>query len=204
MTDPTPTPRSPEEAIAELLAGNDRYVEGRTVSTNPPEARAGLAAGQAPFAAFIRCADSRVAPELVFDQPLGAIFVTAIAGNVVTTEVVASLEYAVEVLGTRLVVVMGHSGCGAVEAAIRYHDQPEALPGSLPELIEQVTVTEGPADGEDLPGLVATSVVANANQGVEQLLRRSPVIAEAVAEERARVVAGVFDLGTGRFQLTRS
>ena len=210
MSDGTsnPHPGDPDEAIAELLAGNLRYASGRISSTNPPEARAALAGGQAPFAALIRCADSRVAPEIIFDQPLGSLFVTAVAGNLVTTEIVASLEYAVEMLGSKLVVVMGHSGCGAVESAIKFRNRTDQLPGSLPTLIDQVTLApEGDAEDDrdgDLRTRVASSVVANADHGARRLRDCSPLLRQAEAEGRIRIIAGVLDMEAGRFQITRS
>ncbi|MAJ46795.1 MAG: hypothetical protein CBC35_05745 [Planctomycetes bacterium TMED75] len=193
-------PQSPDEAIAELVAGNARYVHGQTTATNPPSARSALARGQAPFAAIIRCADSRVAPEIVFDQPLGTLFVTAVAGNIVTPEITASLEYSVAVLGSKLVVVMGHSGCGAVEAAIKYRDTADQLPGSLKILVDQIkapcTLKADPTQSEKY---IAEAVKCNASKGVGQLLARSQVLADAVEMRQIKIIAGVQDVESGTF-----
>ena len=199
----TPFPQNPEDAIAELLAGNERYVRGRTTSTNPPAARKALSSGQAPFAAFIRCADSRVSPEIVFDQPLGALFVTAVAGNIVTQEIVASLEYAVCMLKTKLVVVMGHSRCGAVDAAIRFRGATDELPGSLKTLVDQIIdPCTNDTDSSDPDRYIAEAVKCNANKGVEQLQDRSAVLKKAVENEEIKIIAGVQDIESGTFTIT--
>jgi carbonic anhydrase len=196
------TPGTPNEAIAALVAGNTRYINEKTELSNPAKARKALAAGQAPFAAILRCADSRVAPEIVFDQPLGELFVCAVAGNIPTMEIIASLEYGVAVLGTKVIVIMGHSSCGAVETAIKMRKDTSALPGSLPELIDQIiipcTVNSDPSDPKAMP----RAVECNANRGVESLMKRSSVIADAVKKGDLKVIAGVQDLATGRFSIT--
>ena len=197
------SPKTPDAALAKLMNGNGRFVELKAKSGEIKINREALAAGQAPFAAVIRCADSRVAPEICFDQPLGRLFVCAVAGNIPTDEGIASLEYGVAVLGTKLIVVMGHSGCGAVEAAIKHRDDTSVLPGSLPGLINQIVspcaLSVDPKDPEAL----AKATRCNANLGVTELLKESPVIREAVQNGKLRVVAGVQDLATGRFTLTR-
>ena len=203
-TTTTQLPQTPDEAIAELVAGNKRYVKNKAESANPASARPALAAGQAPFAAFIRCADSRVSPEICFDQPLGGLFVTGIAGNIVTPEVIASLEYTVAVLGSKLIVIMGHSSCGAVEAAIQFRNTTNELPGSLPMLIDQIIVPcTLDSNPEDPNKYLADAVTCNANKGIEQLINRSPVLAEAVKSGKLKIIAGVQDLGSGKFTITK-
>jgi carbonic anhydrase len=196
-------PSTPGEALAELVAGNERYVRNRNEAHTIEISRHALAAGQAPFAAILRCADSRVAPEICFDQPLGRLFVCGVAGNIPTPEVVASLEYGVAILGTQLIVVMGHSACGAIGSAIKYRDDTSVLPGSLPMLIDQIVATCARGVDPESPEALAQATVCNANQGVDELMKRSPVIAEAVQLGRLRLVAGVQDLATGKFQITR-
>ncbi|NCF40904.1 MAG: carbonic anhydrase [Planctomycetia bacterium] len=197
------SPKTPDQALAKLMSGNQRFVEMKAKAGDKKIDRDELAAGQAPFAAVIRCADSRVAPEICFDQPLGSLFVCAVAGNIPTSEGIASLEFGVAVLGTKLIVVMGHSGCGAVDAAIKHRDDTSVLPGSLPGLINQIVspcaLSVDPKDPEAL----AKATRCNANLGVTELLKESPVIREAVQNGKLRVVAGVQDLATGRFTLTR-
>ncbi|MDG2148888.1 MAG: carbonic anhydrase [Planctomycetota bacterium] len=196
-------PSTPDEAVAAVMAGNARFVNGQSTAHTIETDRAQLASGQAPFAAVIRCADSRVAPEICFDQPLGQLFVCAVAGNVPTLEGIASLEYGVAVLGTKLIVVMGHSECGAVGAAIEHREDTSVLPGSLPGLIDQIVspcaLAVDPSDADALKKATA----CNAAKSVTQLLKRSNVIKEAVAKGDLRLIAGVQDLGTGVFTLVK-
>lgn len=204
MTGPTSSsPATPADAISELMAGNTRYVEGRAESHNLPAARAGLAEGQAPFASIIRCADSRVSPEIVFDQPLGELFVCAVAGNVPTPEIIASLEYGVAVLGCKVIVVMGHSSCGAVSAALENRDDTSVLPGSLPALIDQIVVPCAETADLDAPDALDKAIACNAHEGIGRLLNGSEVIAKAVKDGTLCVVSGVQDLKTGRFTLLK-
>ena len=125
--------RDPDAVLARLLEGNKRFVSGQLVHPGrKPEDFAALAEGQAPVAIIVGCADSRVAPELVFDQGVGDLFVVRVAGNIVSgagPTVKGSIEFAVAVLGARLIMVLGHSQCGAVKAAIEHIDSNDALPG---------------------------------------------------------------------------
>ena len=194
-------PMTPDAAIAELMAGNARYAEGHMQSHNLPAAREGLAAGQAPFAGIIRCADSRVAPEIVFDQPLGDLFVCGVAGNIPTSEIIASMEFAVAVLGTKAIVVMGHSACGAVDAAIQHRHDTSALPGTLPGLIDQIIVPCTNNSDPDDPGALAAAIACNAHQGIDGLMRGSQILSDAVKKGGLKIVAGVQDLASGRFTL---
>jgi carbonic anhydrase len=198
-----PAPGTPDEAIAKLMDGNKRFVSRKAAAQKIEVDRADLAAGQAPFAAIIRCADSRVAPEICFDQPLGQLFVCAVAGNIATLEGIASLEFGVAVLGTKLIVVMGHSGCGAVNAAIEHRGDTSVLPGSLPQLIDQIVSPCALAVDPTDPDALAKATECNANIGVSELLKRSTVIKEAVANGTLKVIAGVQDLASGVFTITK-
>ncbi len=144
-----------------------------------------MADGQKPFAAIIRCADSRVAPEIVFDQPLGNLFVCGVAGNIPTPEIVESLEYAVGHLGVGLIVVMGHSNCGAVTAAFQ-SEQPTGL-------FSQIALSSIP----DLDECIAH----NAEHGLTTILNSSYLIENAVKKGTVQIVAGVFDIPSGEFEL---
>ena len=196
------SPSTPDEAIAELVAGNARYVAGKSESHNLPAARVGLAEGQAPFAALIRCADSRVAPEIVFDQPLGELFVCGVAGNIPTPEIIASLEFGVAVLGCKAIVVMGHSSCGAVAAAIDTRDDTSVLPGSLPGLVDQIVVPCVEKAKDDSPESLDKAIACNAHEGIGRLIKGSEIIANGVKDGSLRVVAGVQNLKTGKFTFT--
>ncbi len=176
---------NPQQALQEIIEGNDRYVEGRVTSSNLPESRVLLVEGQAPIAAIVRCADSRVAPEIVFDQPLGKLFICGVAGNVPTLEIVESLEYALSHLGVTLLVVMGHSQCGAVHAALTN----EVVHG----VFAQVALSPIP----DLDECIAH----NAEQGVNTILDSSRIIEDAVKNGHVQIVAGVQDIASGKFEL---
>ena len=181
------------------MEGNRRFIEGDMHGHDHQAAKERGASGQSPYAAFIRCADSRVAPEIVFDQTIGELFVCGVAGNIPTPEIIASLEYSVAVLKSSLVVVMGHSNCGAVDAAITHENDVMALPGNLPNLITELLPASMAARGAE--DRLATAIKINVQNGVNQLPKESTVIAEAVDSGKCKVVGGVYDLETGRFAL---
>jgi carbonic anhydrase len=188
--------RSPEAALQELLAGNRRFTSGRTSSH-----RRDLAILQQmmetpePFAAILSCADSRVPVEVVFDQTIGQLFVTRLAGNIVTTEIVASLEYAAAVLGTHTILVMGHSRCGAVTAAIQASDQ-SAVPGQISALFPYIRKAVEQA-GPDVEATVRANVLIQA----ARLREASPLLANLIAEGKLMVAAAYFDIRSGAVTL---
>ena len=181
--------------VQNLLEGNARYVSGNATSSNLPEDRKALAAGQSPEVVVIRCADSRVAPEIVFDQKLGDLFVCGVAGNIPTPEIIGSIEYAVAVLGSKVIVVMGHSSCGAVSAAM---GDTSELPQPLRLLIGQVQL---PSTKKNPSYTLPDAIACNAEHGIHILMTGSEVIADAVAAGELKIVAGVQDLATGKFTL---
>jgi carbonic anhydrase len=198
--EPKPTSvQSPKEALDALIAGNTRFINGDMLPHNHQTAQQGSSEGQSPFAAFIRCADSRVAPEIVFDQSFGELFVCGVAGNIPTEEIVASLEYAVAVLHTPLIVIMGHSNCGAVDAAITHEDSITDLPGNLPGLISQILPASIASAGSD--DRLNNAIKINVQNGVKQIPKDSTVISDAIKAGTCRVVGGVYDLSSGRFTL---
>lgn len=193
-------PETPDDALAELAAGNARFVEHgarHACQVRPGEQ---LASGQTPCAAVLRCADSRVAPELWFDQPLGRLFVCGVAGNLPTTEVIASLEYAVAVLGVKTIVVAGHSNCGAVAAALEHWTDSSALPGLLPGLVDQVIAACAQGVDASHADAHAQAIEINARAGAAALTVRSSIIGDAVSSGALKVVSGVQNLETGRFE----
>jgi carbonic anhydrase len=147
---------------------------------------------QEPFAAVLSCADSRVPVELIFDQTIGEIFVTRVAGNIVTPEIVASLEYAVAVLGTEVLLVLGHVGCGAVKAAMKG----DAVPGQISTLYLGLRHAVDKSDGN-----FAKAIEANAKIQAELLRTCSTVIRDAIKSGKLRLEAGVYDLATGKVSL---
>ena len=150
---------------------------------------------QEPFAAVLSCADSRVPVEVVFDQTIGQLFVTRVAGNMVTAEIMASLEYAVAILGTHTILVMGHSRCGAVTAAIQATYQGQVAPGQISALFPHLEAAVKQA-GPDLEATVRANVLIQAAR-----LRESPLLAAMIEEGKLLIAAGYFDLRSGAVTL---
>lgn len=182
-------PETPETALERLYAGNRRFASG-----NPLAVRRDLnhvkaiAARQTPFAAFLGCADSRVPIEIVFDQGFGDLFVTRIAGNIASSENIGSLEFGVEILGAKVVYVLGHSCCGAVTAAMHGHE----VSGQISGLFQYIRPAVKSAEG-DLDKAVRDNV---RNQAL-LLAEASPVISKMVRRKEVLVAGGVYDLQTG-------
>ena len=195
--------RDGHQALELLLAGNARFVAGRTNQDRQSEAqRAKLAAGQNPFAIVLGCSDSRVSPELIFDLGLGDAFVVRVAGNVVDVGEAASIEFAVGSLGTPLLLVLGHEGCGAVTSAVK------ALEGTeLPELESLLARIRPALSGLDvtlpLEERVARGVEANVHHVVARVRSIVRRIHARSPERRppTLVAGGVYDLGSGRVRL---
>ncbi len=192
------------DALAELLAGNERFVAGRPESPRRrPEDYAPLAAGQFPKAAIIACSDSRVAPEILFDQGVGDLFVIRVAGNVIGGSgpvVKGSIEYAVAELNVPLVMVLGHSNCGAVKAAIKHIDDHDALPGAINGLVNLIKPAVEEVRGK--PGnKLANAIRANVELGVERLQGLEPILAGPVRAGKLKVVGATYDLATGRLKI---
>ena len=186
---------SAEESLKDLMEGNGRFVSGKTL--NPRQSPADfskLATGQTPHAVIVGCADSRVPPEILFDQGVGDLFVIRVAGNVVSgagPTVKGSIAYAVVVLGAPLVMVLGHSQCGAVKAAL----ETKALdvPDSIRDLVGMVA-TGGEKD-------LDRAILANVRTGVSKLKSLEPTLTRYVETKRVKVVGGVYDLATGKVNL---
>jgi carbonic anhydrase len=185
---------TPDAAINELLAGNKRFAAGRLTSFEQDLSilKQKNAEKQEPFAAVLSCADSRVPVEIVFDQTIGHIFVTRVAGNVLTPEIIASLEYGVAVLGVSAILVMGHSNCGAVKAAI----EGKAAPGQISALYPHLQ----PAVDLGGPNLEA-AIKANAKLQSVLLRKASTVVSEFVKGGKLKVAAGYYDVAGGAVML---
>ncbi|HEY3296108.1 MAG TPA: carbonic anhydrase [bacterium] len=188
---------SREQALSELRNGNSRFVAGTPHAWAAGTAkRELLTKGQHPLACVITCSDSRVSPEILFDQSLGSVFVVRLAGNVVSPEAVGSVEYAVEHLHVPLVVVLGHSSCGAVSAALAEPD----MEGPIATLINRIKPSIDAAKqkgfaGDELAGAVITE---NARHGAEELVHDSRAVDEAVQKGSVTVLSATYDLKTGR------
>jgi carbonic anhydrase len=190
---------SADEALARLLAGNERFLQGAAPRARVQrEALAELAKGQQPFATILGCSDSRVPIELVFDQGFGDLFVVRVAGNVIAPDVVGSLAYAVAHLMTPLIVVLGHQGCGAVTAAVRELEEPTKEPPGIKFLLELIK----PGLPKTLPGdtleqRIGAAVEANVRWSIKQLAQL-PVARKLIESKRINLVGAVYDLATGR------
>jgi len=182
---------TPDEVLQELLAGNRRFAANQLTSIEHDLniLREHTVAQQEPFAGVLACADSRIPVELVFDQSIGHVFVTRVAGNIVTPEIVASLEYAVAVLGIRALVVLGHTNCGAVKAAMTADSVPGQISSLYPHLRPAVDQSGGNVD---------RAIEINARLQAELLRTSSTVIRQAATAGTLKVAAGVYDLASGK------
>ncbi|OYW78471.1 MAG: carbonic anhydrase, partial [Polynucleobacter sp. 32-46-5] len=125
---------NPDQALSRLMAGNAVYVKSKSLQINVDETRGALARGQNPYACILSCADSRISPELAFNEERGDLFVARVAGNFVNTDILASLEYGTAVLGAQLIMVLGHTSCGAIDASIKAYTQNASFPGHIQAL----------------------------------------------------------------------
>lgn len=199
-----PAPVPADEALRQLFAGNARFAKGDPASPRRrPEDYRAVAEGQNPVAVILSCADSRVPPELLFDMGVGDLFVIRVAGNVVSgagAVVKGSVEYAVAELGVPLIMVLGHSGCGAVKAALKHIDDKDPLPGAIKQLVDLVKPAVTRSKGQ--PGdPLENAIRANVKLGVERLKGLKPILAPRVTQGRLKVVGGVYDLRTGTVSL---
>jgi carbonic anhydrase len=191
---------SPEQALDRLLEGNARYVNGLAKRHDFLAEREALVGGQNPFAGILSCADSRIAPELAFDTSRGDLFVCRVAGNFVNADGLASFEYAVSVLNTPFILVLGHEACGAVKAAISSIENKETLPGRLPSLVEALAPAVQATAAE--PGdRLANATRENVRRNVETLKTATPILSAAVEGGHLRVVGGIYRLATGQVEL---
>ncbi len=183
-----------EGAMRELMAGNERFVAG-TITSFPEDLKIlkeKTVSKQEPFAAVLACADSRVPVEILFDQSIGHVFVSRVAGNIVTPEIMASMEYAVAVLGVKALLVMGHSNCGAISAAIAAKEVPGQISVLYQHLIPAI---------KDAKGDASLAVKRNAAYQAQVLRESSTVIAAAIKSGGLKVASGSYDLATGRVML---
>lgn len=191
---------TPEQVLADLKAGNERFVAGKLTQRDYTAQARATADGQHPKAAILGCLDSRVPPELVFDQGIGDIFVGRVAGNFEDVGMVGSFEFATKVAGSKLIVVLGHSSCGALKGAAD-----DAELGNLTATLENFDevlqrareATEG-ADDASNAELISLMVEMNVRETMEDIVESSPVIAEMIENGDLAIAGGVYDLATGR------
>jgi carbonic anhydrase len=187
---------APDEALQRLVEGNERFASD--TMTNLGQSlnilRQHTVEKQEPFAAVLSCADSRVPVELVFDQTIGQLFVVRVAGNFVTPEILGSLEYGAAVLGTKVILVLGHSSCGAVTATM----QGNKVPGQISSLFQHIQPAVDKAGGN-----LEKAVKENASMQAGRLVGSSEVLAGLVQTGKLKIVAGYYDLATGRVSLLK-
>lgn len=188
---------SPDAALQRLLEGNQRFVDGAYQNLQRSRSRfQETASAQYPFASILGCADSRVPTEIIFDQGVGDLFVIRLAGNVASQTAIGSLEFATSVLGTQLIVVVGHNDCGAVAAAVKG----ELLPGRIGGFLENIKPTV--ARVKDKTGdLEANMVIANIQYQALKLAESSTILAGSIQTGKLKIVGGQYDLRTGKFTI---
>jgi len=191
---------SPDAALARLKQGNERYIEGVTRRHDFAHEREALASGQNPYAAILSCADSRIAPEYAFDAGRGDLFVCRLAGNFANAESVASLEYAVSVLATPLILVLGHDACGAVDATIKSLKDNTTLPGHLPSLVEGLAPAVKAVSGQT-GDVLAQAIKQNVIDAVAKLKSAAPILSAAVDQGKLNVAGGVYRLRSGKVDM---
>jgi carbonic anhydrase len=194
----------PEEALDSLKAGNRRFAEGTSshFATEEAKRRRALAQGQSPSTIILACSDSRVAPAVVLDQRLGDLFVIRVAGNIVAPEMLGSIEFAAASLGARLVVVLGHTMCGAIAATLGEIEQPSpdispnlrAITERIRPVVESVRDAVGADAREDV---LSRSVRANVEASMRALRERSPVLDRLAREDGLVIVGAEYCLQTG-------
>ena len=197
----TPTSQAattPDAALALLKAGNLRFVEGRTINCDLRKQVVATAEQQSPVAVVVGCIDSRVPPEMVFDQRLGDIFAARIAGNFVNTDILGSLEFATAAAGAKLIVVLGHTNCGAVKGAVD-----DVKLGNLTAMLANIRPSMSKLQYAGAPSsknkkLVQDLADQNAKDAVERISTKSDVIAKLVSERKLIVVSAMHDIGTGK------
>ncbi len=193
---------SAKEALQQLQSGNGRFLAEIHTHNISQTRRAELATGQAPFAVILSCADSRVPPEIIFDQGLGDLFVIRVAGNVITPAVLGSVEFAVHVLGSRLVVVLGHTECGAVKTTVDELAAPtDTLSPNLQALVDEIRPSITPLLSSnqtiDTAALLPHAVQANIHQSVTQLHQRSKIVQTLCQNDGLQLIGAEYSLETG-------
>jgi carbonic anhydrase len=195
---PAPNAISPDDALKRLQDGNARYAANSPTNKDYSAGRAARASAQYPFASIVSCADSRVAPELAFDQGPGDLFVVRVAGNFVNEDGLASLEYGSLVLGVPLIMVLGHSNCGAVNATIKAVKDGTTLPGHLPSLINAIRPAVLAAQAKNPADLLAEATAENVRLSVKTLQTARPILSDLVSAGKLKVVGAVYNIASGK------
>ncbi|MCW5315456.1 carbonic anhydrase [Nostoc sp. KVJ3] len=187
---------TPDKALQELLDGNDRFVKRKRKNPHQSYTRlVEVAKGQKPFASVLGCADSRVPSEIVFDQGLGDLFVCRVAGNIATPEEIGSLEFGSLVLGSKVIMVVGHKRCGAVDAAIKGAQVPGQI-GSLLAAIKPSVESSKGQSGDKVENACKANVLSQVKK-----LKSSTVLSELISAEKLKIVGAYYDLDTGKISI---
>jgi carbonic anhydrase len=192
---------TPDEALAELMAGNRRYLNPAHTPKDYSAAGTALVKEHHPIAAILGCGDARVGAELIFDRGPGDLFMVRLAGNFLSDYGLASMEFCVEFLNVPLLMVLGHTNCGAVTAAVQVVQDKVDLPGRLFSLIDAIEPSVLRAQMSNPDDLLQASIEENVRRQVRRLRTISPVINEALADGRVKVVGGVYNMDTGEVEL---
>lgn len=191
---------TPDAAVAILKAGNERFQAGTSLKRDLKMLVREIAPGQYPFASIVSCTDSRTAPEILFDQSIGDIFVTRVAGNIVNDDMIGSLEYAAVVLGTRAIVVLGHTNCGAIKGACD-GVQMGNLTGLLSKIQPAVTAAKTPgARNSKNHEFVEEVAEINVSDGIKTIREKSPILRELEDQEKIIIVGAFYDTNDGKVQ----
>jgi carbonic anhydrase len=187
---------SPDQALKQLIQGNERFVKRKRKNPNQTYTRVvEVAKSQKPFASILGCADSRVPAEIVFDQGFGDLFVCRVAGNVATPEEIGSLEFGSLILGSKIIMVLGHKRCGAVDATIKGAQVPGQIGSLLDAIKPGVEVTKN-QPGDKLENACKANVTAQVEK-----LKKSPVLSQLIQDNKVKIVGGYYDLDTGTVNL---
>ena len=191
---------TPDQALQNLKDGNARYVAGKSQNLRRDARRRAetVAGGQHPFAVVLSCSDSREPVEILFDQGIGDLFVVRVAGNVADVDELGTMEYGADHLGAPLIVVLGHSKCGAVTAVVKG----EHVSGNIPQLVDNIIPAAAKSKAKNLQddALIADAVKSNVMQSIEDTFKNSGVLSERVAAGKLKVIGGVYDLEKGTIE----
>lgn len=191
---------TPKAALKRLVDGNKRYVAGKTDSRNFSQTRAALTKGQNPFASILSCADSRVSPELCFDGSRGDLFINRLAGNYVSPDILASIEYGAAVLNAPVIMVLGHTECGAIKAAIEADKDNVDFPGHIQTITTRLR--DAVKAGQKSSGnLLAATTLENIKINVAMLKDSTPLLRKLVEDKKLIVMGGLYHLDTGKVEL---
>jgi carbonic anhydrase len=200
---PTSFPASPDAALERLMAGNARFVSGRAVNYGRDSVRlAAIAESQQPYAIVLGCADSRVVPEILFDEGLGDLFLVRVAGNTGVDEILrGTIEYGVAVLGSILLMVLGHENCGAAKAAVDAVTKGTTAPGDIPAVLTPLLPAARAVRSQPAESRVDATIRKNVQLQVENLKSSSAILKPAIAAGRLKVVGAEYLLATGQVKI---